>query len=57
MDRLNHNRTFILSIILIALGITLTNVFKLSAIGVVFIAVGGLFFIIAMARKNKNEKQ
>ena len=52
----SYKRIFFLGIILIALGITLTTTLSEATrpIGVVFIAVGGLFFIIAMSRKKKD---
>jgi hypothetical protein len=50
-----HRRVLFASIIFIALGITLSNVFHdvSSSIGIVFIAVGGLFFIIGIKEKKK----
>lgn len=44
-------------IVIISLGITLSTAMKDSfgAIGTVFIAVGGLFFIIGMSKKRKED--
>jgi len=57
MKRLNYRRAIFLSIILISLGVVFNTVIKAntSAIGTVFIAVGGLFFIIGMANKKKED--
>ena len=59
MKSLNYRRAFFISIILIAAGVSLNTLIKenVSAIGTVFIAIGGLFFIISMARKKNEEKE
>lgn len=46
-----------ISIILIALGVTFSSTMKevVGSLGVVFIAVGGLFFIIGMRIKKRQE--
>lgn len=48
-----YKRILFLGIIFTALGITLTNVFheESSSIGIVFIAIGGLFIIIGAKQK------
>lgn len=45
-------------IVLIALGVIFSTILKdvNSAIGTVFIAIGGLFFIIGMNKKGKKDK-
>ncbi|MCB0260675.1 MAG: hypothetical protein KDH97_11795 [Calditrichaeota bacterium] len=55
-EKLGYRRSIFLSIILIALGVVLINAFSVPPIGVVFIAVGGFFFIVGMAGlKKRNE--
>ena len=56
VNRIQHYRTYLfLSIILISIGVTLINVPQnTGALGVVFIAIGGLFFMIGMHKK-KNQ--
>jgi Sec-independent protein secretion pathway component TatC len=50
-----YKRYIFIAIIIIALGITLTTTAKntVGAIGTVFIAIGGLLFIIGMNKKRK----
>ena len=51
MEKLEgYKRPLFLGAVIIALGITFTTVLKetVGSIGIVFIAVGGLFFIIGM---------
>lgn len=45
-------------IIIIALGVTFSTTMKdsLGSLGTVFIAIGGLFFIIGMSMKKKGEE-
>lgn len=55
-NRLERYKRFILlGITIISLGITFSVNMKeeLGSLGTVFIAVGGLFFIIGMSMKNK----
>ncbi|WP_201327422.1 hypothetical protein [Thermotomaculum hydrothermale] len=51
-------RMLFLGIVLIALGVIFTTTLssKFGSLGIVFIALGGLFFIIGMNKKNKEEK-
>jgi len=56
MGQANYKRLFFISIILIALGVAFSNTLGVGSLGTVFIAVGGLFFIAAMARKRKEEE-
>ena len=58
MNKLNYRRAFFISIILITVGVVLNTLIKenVTAIGTVFIAVGGLFFIISMAKKKSQEQ-
>ena len=55
MDTTSYKRYYLLSIILIALGVSLSTILgeELGAIGTVMIALGGLFFIISMALKKQ----
>ena len=56
--KLEEYKSYIfIAIIIIALGITLTTTAKdtVGAIGTVFIAIGGLLFIIGMNKKRKQE--
>jgi drug/metabolite transporter superfamily protein YnfA len=49
-------RSLLISIVLIALGVTLMNMNESTKTpGIVFIAIGGLFLIIAFARKKLTE--
>ena len=52
-----YKRYVFLGIIIIALGITFSASMKdmVGSLGTVFIAVGGLFFIIGMSMKNKED--
>lgn len=54
-----YKRMFFLGIIVIALGITFSTSLKeqVGSLGTVLIAVGGLFFIVAMNRKRLEEKE
>ena len=53
-----YRRALFLGMILTALGIVLTTTMgeATGALGVVFIAVGGLFFIIGMQQKKKADE-
>ncbi|MDX1828652.1 MAG: hypothetical protein R3342_03805 [Lutibacter sp.] len=55
----NYRRYIFLGIIIISLGITFNTTLKdvPGSLGTVFIAVGGLFFIIGMSKKSKVDKQ
>ncbi len=55
MDRSNYKRPFFLGLILIALGVTFNTTLKdsIGSLGSVFIALGGFFFIVSIARKRK----
>ncbi len=58
--KLEPYRKFIfIGIIIIALGITFSTTLKdtVGSLGIVFIAVGGLFFIIGMSKKRKEDEQ
>ncbi len=58
--RLEPYRKFIfIGIIIIALGITFSTTLKdtVGSLGIVFIAVGGLVFIIGMSKKRKEDEQ
>ena len=57
MEKLNYKRTFFISIILIALGVTFSTTLNIGSLGTVLIAVGGLFFIASMAKKRKVDAQ
>jgi len=50
----NYKGLFYLTLFFVALGVVLSNYFDVNkSIGIVFIAVGGLFLIISL--KNKDE--
>ena len=53
----NYRRYFFMGIIIIALGITFSTTMKdsMGSLGTVLIAVGGLFFIIAMSKKRNGK--
>lgn len=55
----NYRRFIFIGIIIIAIGITFNTTLKATfpSLGTVFIAVGGLFFIIGMSKKKKEENQ
>ncbi|MEN8116880.1 MAG: hypothetical protein ABFS16_07870 [Bacteroidota bacterium] len=60
MEKLEgHNHYLYYSSVIIALGITFATIFKdiIGSIGIVFIAVGGLFFIIGMKKKRKEDER
>ena len=60
MEKLEgHKRDLFASATIIALGITFTTILKdkVGAIGIVFIAIGGLLFIIGMRKKQKEMKR
>ncbi len=54
----NYRRLFFISIIMIAMGINLNTTWKgeFGTLGTVLIAVGGLFFIMAMGKKKEESK-
>ena len=54
-----YKRYIFIGIIIIALGVTFSTTLKESvgSIGTVFIAVGGLFFIIGMSKKLKGDER
>lgn len=53
-----YRKFILIGIIIIALGITLSNTLKdeVDSLGNVMIAVGGLFLIIGMSKKQKEDK-
>jgi len=53
-----YKRYIFVGIIIIALGVTFSTTMKdsLGSLGTVFIAIGGLFFIIGMSMKKKGEE-
>jgi len=54
----DYKKFIFFSIILISLGVTFTNTFDdVPSLGIVFIALGGLFFIIGMSKKKKEDKK
>ncbi len=59
-NKTETSRKFIfIGIIIIALGITFTTTLKdtVGSLGTVLIAVGGLFFIIGMSKKRKEDER
>jgi len=60
MDKLKgHKQYLYASTIIIALGITFTTIMKdpIGSIGIIFIMIGGLFFIVGMNKKRKEYEQ
>jgi hypothetical protein len=53
----DYKRTLFIGIILIAFGVIFSTNFSesLGSLGIIFIAVGGLFFIISMSAKKREE--
>ncbi len=58
LEALSYKTTFYISLILIALGVTASTAMKdnSGSLGTVMIAVGGLFLIISMAKKRKEDE-
>jgi predicted membrane channel-forming protein YqfA (hemolysin III family) len=54
-----YKRSLFLSAVMVALGITFTTIMKdtLGSVGIVFIAVGGFFFIVGMNKKRKEDEK
>jgi len=60
MDKIEgYKRPLFIGAVIIALGITFTTTLKdsVGSVGIVFIAVGGLFFIIGMKKKRIEDEQ
>jgi Sec-independent protein secretion pathway component TatC len=60
MEKIEGYRRYLyISATIIAIGITFTTLLKdtVGSIGVVFVAIGGLFFIIGMRKKQKEDEQ
>lgn len=55
----DYKKIFFLGLLMIALGIICTTVFEetFGSLGNVLVAVGGLFFVIAMNKKKKSGKE
>ena len=54
---LDYKKLTYISIIVIAFGILFNTSMNIGSLGTVFIAIGGLLFISAMARKRREEEQ
>ncbi|MDC1226461.1 hypothetical protein N8013_02305 [Algibacter sp.] len=54
-----YKRFIFIGILIIALGVTFSTTLKetVGSLGIVFIALGGLFFIIGMSKKRKKDEQ
>ena len=52
-----YRKLILLSIFMIALGVTFSNTLEQGSLGTVLIAVGGLFFIAGMSEKRKMDEQ
>lgn len=52
-----YRRTLYIGMIMIALGIVFTTTLseKVGSVGIVFIAIGGLLFIVGMTRKKRED--
>jgi len=59
MGKIDNKMLLFMGPVLIALGVILNVTMKESSdsIGIVFIAVGGLFFIIGMVKKKKEDEK
>jgi Sec-independent protein secretion pathway component TatC len=60
MEKLKRHKQYLyLSAIIIALGITFTTIFNdtVGIIGIIFIVIGGLFFVIGMSKKRNQDKR
>ncbi len=57
MNGSNYKRSFLLGLILISLGVAFNTTLENGSIGTVFIALGGFFFVVSMARKRKEESK
>lgn len=59
MNKTGYKRYFFIGLILISLGATFSTTLRdrIGSLGTVFIAVGGLFFIISMAKKKKDPEK
>jgi len=60
MEKLKRHKHYLyLSAIITALGITFTTIFNdtVGIIGIIFIVIGGLFFIIGMSKKRNQDKR
>jgi drug/metabolite transporter superfamily protein YnfA len=56
--KVSWKRSLMMSLVLIALGVTLMNMNDTTkTIGTVFIALGGLFLIVSFRRKQIEEKK
>ncbi len=55
----SYRRLILIGMTFIAVGITFSIALKetASSVGIVLIAVGGLFFIVGMSRKRKEEEE
>ena len=58
MNLSGYKRYFFMSMIIIALGVVLSTTLRetVGALGIVLIAIGGLFFIISMNMKKQEDK-
>lgn len=54
----SYRRYIFMGIIIIALGVTISTTLKetIGSLGTVFIAVGGLFFIVGMSLKKRGNE-
>ena len=60
MEKLKRPKQYLyLSAIIIALGIAFTTIFNdtVGSIGIIFIVIGGLFFIIGIRKKRNQDKR
>ena len=54
----DYKKFIFFAIIFISLGVTFTTTIDdVPSLGIVFIALGGLFFIIGMSKKKKEDKK
>ena len=59
IDQIGHKKLIYIASIIVALGVVLITTLNESKrpIGVVMIAIGGLFFIFGMNKKQKEDKK
>ena len=56
-NKMGYRRSIFLSIILVSLGVAIKNTSSVESVGVVFIALGGFFLIVGMAKKRKDDEK
>ena len=57
LENIDYKKLAYIAIILIAFGILFNTTLNIGSLGTVFIAIGGLLFISAMARKRREKEE